>query len=107
VKLPADATIAREKLTRYLLVRQARGDKSAFLAQAGYNLENANQLLDDLRAQLLPLDATRLHSTEFGELCEIRATLTGPNGVTLKVRFIWMQERLSQATKFITLIPEK
>jgi hypothetical protein len=35
MKLPADAIIAREKLTRYLLVRQARGDKSAFLAQAG------------------------------------------------------------------------
>ena len=29
------------------------------------------------------------------------------HGVTLKVRSIWMQERLSQATKFITLIPEK
>jgi hypothetical protein len=66
-----------------------------------------DQLLDDLRAQLLPLEATPLHSTVFGELYEIRGTLTGPNGVTLKVRSIWMQERLSQATKFITLVPEK
>jgi len=107
MKLPADATIAREKLTRYLLVRQARGDKSAFLAQAGYRIENPDQLLDDLRAQLLPLDATPLHSTEFGEFYEIRGKLIGPNVVTLKVRSIWMQERLSQATKFITLIPEK
>ena len=107
MKLPADATIAHEKLTRYLLVRQARGDKSAFLAQAGYKIENADQLLDDLRGQLLPLDATLLHSTVFGELYEIRGTLTGPNGVTLRVRSIWMQERLSQATKFITLVPEK
>ena len=107
MKLPADATIVREKVTRYLLVRQARGDKSAFLAQAGYKIDNADRLLDDLRTQLLPLEATPLHSTVFGELYEIRGKLTGPNGVTLNVRSIWMQERLPQATKFITLIPEK
>ena len=58
MKLPADATIAAEKIMRYLLVRQTRGDKSAFLARGGYTLENANQLLHDLRTQLLPLDAT-------------------------------------------------
>jgi len=105
MRLPADATIAREKVTQYLLVRQARGDKSAFLARAGYKIDNADQLLDDLRAQLLPLDATPLHLTVFGDFCEICGTLTGPNGVTLKVRSIWMQERLSKTTKFITLIP--
>ena len=49
MKLPADAIIAPEKLTRYLLVRHARGDKSAFLARAGYTLENADQLLGDLK----------------------------------------------------------
>ena len=107
MRLPADATIAREKLMRYLLIYQTRGDKSAFLARAGYKLENADQLLDDLRTQLLPLDATPLHLTRFGEFYEIRGTLTGPNGVTLKVHSIWMQERLSGATKFITLVPEK
>jgi hypothetical protein len=107
MKLPVDATIAREKLTRYLLVRQARGDKSAFLARAGYRLENANQLLNDLRDQLLPLDATLLHSTAFGEFYEIRGTLTGPNDVALKIRSIWMREKLSGTTKFITLVPDK
>jgi hypothetical protein len=107
MRLPADATIAREKLTRYLLVRQARGDKSAFLAWAGYTLENADRLLEDVRAQLLPLDATPLHSTVFGKFYEIRGALTGPNGVVLNVRSIWIEEKLSGITKFITLIPEK
>jgi len=107
MKLPADAIIAPEKLTRYLLVRQARGDKSAFLARAGYTLENADQLLGDLREQLLPLDATPLHSTKFGQFYEIRGALTGPSGVTLRVRSIWMEENLSGLTKLITLIPEK
>jgi hypothetical protein len=54
----------------------------------------------------LPLDATELHSTEFGDFYEIRAALTGPNGVTLRVRSIWTEEKLSNLTKFITLIPE-
>ena len=98
MKLPADAMIAREKVIRYLLVRQARGDKSAFLARAGYKIQNGDQLLDDLRAQLLPLEATPIHSTVFGDFYEIRGPLTGPNGVTLNVRSIWMQEKLSKAT---------
>ena len=63
MRLPADTAIDADKLTRYLLLPQARGDKSAFLAQAGYTLENADQLLRDLRTQILPLDAVSLEST--------------------------------------------
>jgi len=33
--------------------------------------------------------------------------LTGPNGVALAVRTIWMTEHLSGVTKFVTLIPDK
>ncbi|TAJ07217.1 MAG: hypothetical protein EPO61_14740 [Nitrospirae bacterium] len=107
MKLPADALIAMDKLTRYLLVPQARGDKSAFLAGAGYARDNAEQLLRDLRSQILPLDATALGSNKFGQYYEIRGKLTGPNGVTLSVRTIWMTEHLLGITKFVTLIPGK
>lgn len=107
VKLPASATIAREKAERYLLVPQARGDKSAFLEKAGYSLATVEQLLSDLRAQLLPLDAVPLQSNKFGQYYEIRGTLTGPNGRKLAVRSIWMTEHLSGLTKFITVIPDK
>jgi hypothetical protein len=97
MKLPADAIIAAEKVTRYLLVSQTRGDKSACLARGGYTIENADQLLHDLRTQPLLLDATPLHSTEFGQFCEIRGPLVGPNGVTLQIRSIWMKENVSGA----------
>lgn len=107
VKISADATIAPGKLSRYLLVPQRRGDKSAFLNRAGYGLENAHQLVHDLQTQLLPLDAAALETTKFGRFYEIRGTLTGPNGVTLRVKSIWMKEHLSGQTKFITLIPER
>jgi hypothetical protein len=32
------------------------------------------------------------HSTKFGEFYEIRGALTGPDGVTLRVRSIWIKE---------------
>ncbi len=107
MNLPPHATIALEKLTHNLLVPQTRGDKSAFLNRAGYNAENADQLLRDLRSQLLPLDATPLQTTKFGQFFETRGALTGPNDVTLRVRSIWMKEPLSGQTKFITLIPDR
>jgi len=107
MRLPADATIAEDKLTRYLLLPQARGDKSILLARAGYTRENADQLLRDLRTQILPLEAAALESNKFGRYYEIRGTLIGPNGVPLAVCTIWITEHLSGATKFVTLIPGK
>ena len=99
--------IAKEKLARYLLLPQARGDKSAFLARAGYVMDTIDRLLDDLRTQVLPLEAVMLASNQFGRYYEIRGMLTGPNGKTLAVRTIWMTEHLSGVTKFVTLIPAK
>ena len=106
MKLPANTIIVREKVTRYLLVPQARGDKSAYLALAGYTLDNFTTLLTDLRAQILNQDAAALETTAYGQLYEIRAPLVGPSGRTLRVRTIWMTEYLSGVTKFITLIPD-
>jgi hypothetical protein len=95
------------KLSKYLLVRQSRGDKSEFLARAGYTAANPEQLLHDLRRQVLLQEAVPLHRTKFGQFYEIRAPLTGPNRTTLQIRSIWMKERLSGATKFITLVPDR
>jgi hypothetical protein len=107
VKLPANATIAPEKLSKYLLIRQSRGDKSVFLAMAGYTAANPEQLLQDLRVQVLSQEAVPLHRTKFGQFYEIRTALTGPNGRMLRIRSIWMREYLSSATKFITLVPDR
>lgn len=107
MKLPANTIIAKEKVTRYLLIPQERGDKSCFLERAGYMPLSAERLLHDLRAQLLPLDAVSRKSNKFGQYYEIRGTLTGPNNVALAVRAIWMTEHLSGVTKFVTLLPDK
>ena len=107
MKLPPDSIIARSKITHYLLVPQPKGDKSAFLALAGYDLSKADSLISDLRSQVLPCDAEELERTVYGQFYAIRAALTGPNGRVLRTRTIWIKEHLSQKTKFVTLIPER
>lgn len=78
MRLPETTVVSEEKLTHYLLVPQARGDKSRFLALAGYTPEHANRLMHDLREQLL-LDATPTKANKFGQLVgyhEVRYTAT-------------------------------
>jgi hypothetical protein len=107
MKLPTNAHIAPEKLSRYLLVKRPVGDKSVFLKQAGYTLDNPKRLEEDIRRQILILDAVSIEKTSYGELFEIRASLAGPNGTALKVKTVWMQELKTGITKFITLYPDK
>lgn len=106
MKLPVDAIIAREKLTDYLLRPRDDHDKSGFLAVAGYTTSDADRLEADMRSQLLPLDAAPAAETVYGEKFIVRGALTGPNGRTLKVLSVWMVEKATGLTKFITLYPE-
>ncbi len=107
MKLPTNALIASEKLTKYLLVKRPVGDKSEFLKQAGYTLDNWQRLEQDIRQQILSKDAVPIEQTDYGELFEIQASLVGPNGVALNMRTIWMRESRSGLTKFITLYPDR
>jgi hypothetical protein len=107
MKLPKNTLIAREKLTRYLLVQRKRNDKSQWLAQAGYTLDNWKVLETDLRNQVLSIDAAPIERTEYGRMYEINGQLVGPNGKILSVRTIWMTERATGDTKFITMYPAR
>jgi len=107
MKLPENTLIAAEKLTQYLLVLRKRNDKSRWLAQAGYTLENWQLLEADLRTQILSLDAIPTENTKYGQMYEIRGKLAGPNGRTLVVCTMWMTETATGDTKFITMYPDK
>ncbi len=107
MRLPANTIIARSKLDGYLLRHRIEDDKSGFLELAGYNLENPDRLMSDLRGQLLPLDAELFDQTEYGAKYRIRGTLAGPNGRVLRVLSIWMKEYATGETKFVTLFPDK
>ena len=66
MKLPSDALIATEKLTKYLLVKRPVGDKSEFLRRAGYTLDNWQQLEQDIRQQILSQEAVSIEQTRYG-----------------------------------------
>ncbi|MGF1522662.1 MAG: DUF6883 domain-containing protein [Leptolyngbyaceae cyanobacterium] len=103
--LPQNAIIAEEKLTQYLLVRLPKDDKSKFLAQAGYTLDNWQQLEQDLRTQVLTQTAEFVETTRYGKKYAIAACLRGPNGVEISVLTIWMVT--NGTTRFVTLVPDK
>ena len=107
MKLSENALIAREKLTAYLLIPRKRNDKSKWLAGAGYTSENWQLLESDLRNQILSENARPGEKTEFGRMYEIRGTLVGPNGKKLSVLTVWMKEKETGYTKFITMYPGK
>jgi hypothetical protein len=107
LKIPTDAIITEEKITEYLLKRRPDSDKSQFLGRAGYTQANWRYLREDIRNQILPLEAEFLQNTAYGMLWKIRANLKGPNGVTIRVVTIWMEEKYTGMTKFITLFPDK
>ena len=106
MQLPANAVIAREKLTAYLLRPREEHDKSGILAVGGYTIENADRLESDLRTQLLPMPAAPAGENPYGQKFMIRGVLTGPNGRTLRVVSVWMLEKATGSTKFITLYPD-
>lgn len=107
MKLAPDAVIAKAKVAGYLLEWRPENDKSHFLGSAGYTVAHADQLVNDIREQLLPVEAMFEEMTDYGTKYRISGRLIGPNGRALRVESIWMVEAASGMTKFITLYPTK
>jgi hypothetical protein len=101
--LDPNAVIAKVKLTGYLLVPLAKDDKSKFLAQAGYTIDNWQRLEQDLREQILSLEAVPTVRTQYGQKYEITGDLTSSEGMTIRVKTIWID--IGEVTQFVTLFP--
>jgi len=102
--LNQNAAIPEAKLTRYLLMWKPKDDKSGFLAQAAYTLDNWQQLERDLR-NLLRNEATLDRETSFGNIYKIEGILVGANEVCLQVATFWIVDSFSNETRFVTLLP--
>ena len=105
--LPQNSLIAPEKIAGYLLAPREQDDKSGLLALLGYTAEHVARLEADIRAQLLSREASETVQTAYGRKFIIRGTLTGPNGRSLLVKSVWMREKATGITKFITLYPNQ
>ena len=68
VQIPEDAIIPVAKLTCYLLIERDRNDKSKFLAQAGFTLDNYEALKNALRRLALSTKAVEDRKFQFATL---------------------------------------
>ena len=107
MKIPVDAVIPDEKLTKYLLLPRPWDDKSRFLAKAGFGLDNAEQLRDAIRMMAASVEAVSDGINAYGEFFRAEGELAGPSGVSLPVILIWIQWKMDGTMHFVTLKPRK
>ncbi|MBW4630730.1 MAG: hypothetical protein KME30_02150 [Iphinoe sp. HA4291-MV1] len=107
MKIPADAIIPNDKLTRYLLVYKARNDKSKFLAQAGFIQENPEALRAAIESLAELVEAVEDGTNEYGIFYRVEGDLNGINGMNLSVVTIWLQRQSDGKFQFVTLKPRK
>jgi hypothetical protein len=103
--VPEDATIPEEKLTKYLLISRPWDDNSMFLEQAGFEQENADELMAGIRRLAIGVEATEDGTDEYGKFYRVEGDLVGPNGRELPVVTIWLRWHSNGSFHFVTLKP--
>jgi len=86
-------------------VLKARNDKSKFLAQAGFTLENPEGLIAAIKLLIAIGEAVEDGSNEYGIFYQVVGELVGVNGVSLSVVTIWLQRQIDRKFQFVTLKP--
>lgn len=105
MKIPSDAIIPEPKLTKYLLVFKPRNDKSQFLAQAGFTLDNWQTLKIAIQQLNQSVEAVADRTDEYGTFYNVRGGISGVNGINLSVVTIWLERKSDGKFQFITLVP--
>jgi hypothetical protein len=107
VRIPEDLIIPDTKITGYLLVPKPRNDKSKFLAQAGFTLENSEALKLAIQTQALSTDAVEEKINEYGTFYQVEADLISVNGISLSVITVWLERQIDGKFQFVTLKPSR
>lgn len=105
MRIPVDAIIPDDKITRYLLVQKARNDKSKFLAKAGFTMENPESLKAAIQSLTKTHEAIKDGDNEYGTFYRLTGELVVLNGVILSVVTIWLQRPVDGKFQFVTLKP--
>ena len=100
--------IPPEKLTDYLLKWRAKSDKSQFLSQAGFTLNNPEVLEKALQQLIAGNDAIYDLTNEFGDYYIVEGHLMGENGISLGVITVWIVKPPKENIyRFVTLKPSR
>ncbi|MCG8401378.1 MAG: phage head morphogenesis protein [Firmicutes bacterium] len=91
-----NAHIPEEKLTKYALNKEHKGsgrDKAIAFEQAlGYNKDNYQDLIGNIRKNISRYPAEFKGKGKFGDRYQVIMDITGPNGKTAKVLTGWLVE---------------
>jgi hypothetical protein len=105
MKLPSDVIIPEEKFTRYLLVKRDYDDKSQFLSNGGYYLDNYKLLINHIKDMIRINDAMEDKTDIYGTFYTVNGILPGTKEMSLNVSTIWLHRAIDDKFQFITLVP--
>ena len=88
-----------------MLVFKPRNDKSQFLAQAGFNLDNWQELEAAIHQLNLFAEAFPDRTNEYGTFYIVSGKIKGINGIDLSVVTVWLLRKNDGQFQFITLKP--
>ncbi len=98
-----EAIIPLEKFTEYALSESADKDKAiAFELALGYNINNADKLIANIKRNLDRFPAKAKGNKGFGQLYEVVMVLVGENGKTAKVLTGWIDDESAGEIRLIT-----
>lgn len=106
MKIPQSAAISQAKLTDYLLAYRRKSDKSQFLAQAGFKLDDPAALAKAIRRLIADHDGLVDRRNEYGVFYRVAGVLHGPRG-DLEVITVWLQREVDGEYWFVTLKPAR
>ena len=106
MKIPDNAVIPDEKLTKYLLAPRPWDDKSKYLGRAGFRLDQPEILRDAIKELAARHEATADGFNDHGTFWRVEGDLIGPSG-RLPVVLVWLQWAIDDTLHFVTLKPRK
>ncbi len=80
MRIPPDAVIDETKFTHYLLAPRPWDDKSGYLRQAGFDLQNWPDLLAAVRRLADTVDAVEDRTNDYGCFYRVEGVIDGPTG---------------------------
>ncbi|MGE0545202.1 MAG: DUF6883 domain-containing protein [Dehalococcoidia bacterium] len=109
MKLPncERATVAREKITEYLLSTTHRhgGQKAVFFLRYGFSRDSWADFAVELRRHACIYDVAKVNTTEYGTPYRIEGPINVPNGRRPLVRTVWMIDAGTDAPRLISAYP--
>jgi hypothetical protein len=87
------AVIPIEKFTLYALNAERESNKAAaFNLALGYNIANADKLIENIRRNIFLYPAVEKSNKGYGKVYEVKMRLTGENGKTAAVITGWIDD---------------